>query len=122
MCSARMTSTVALNGVVVGCDASPRGVKTSEDESDEAGAGEAAREDGKTGDWAEEERPCTKGVAVPDAGAVESEVAEAEEEMEEVEGRWRASAAARRRRFVVPRAFVEPERAEHTMATLCWSR
>ena len=89
MCSARMTSTVARNGVAVGCDASPRGVNTSEDESEEvrAGAGEAAREDGKTGDWAEEERPWTKGVAVPDAGAVESEVAEAEEEMEEVEER-----------------------------------
>ena len=30
--------------------------------------------------------------------------------------------AALRRRLVVPRAFVEPERAEHTIATLCWSR
>lgn len=35
--------------------------------------------------------------------------------------RWRASLAARRRRLVVPSALVEPDRAEHTMATLCWS-
>lgn len=33
--------------------------------------------------------------------------------------RWRASEAARRRRLVVPRALVDPERAEHTMASLC---
>lgn len=33
--------------------------------------------------------------------------------------RFRASEAARSSRFVVPSAFVEPERAEHTMATLC---
>lgn len=31
---------------------------------------------------------------------------------------WRASEAAWSRRFVVPKAFVEPERAEHTTATL----
>jgi hypothetical protein len=36
--------------------------------------------------------------------------------------RCRASDAARRRRLVVPKAFVVPERAEHTMATLCWPR
>ena len=34
-------------------------------------------------------------------------------------GRCSASEAARRRRLVVPSAFVEPERAEHTIATLC---
>ena len=33
-------------------------------------------------------------------------------------GRQRASEAARSNRFVVPSAFVEPERAEQTMATL----
>lgn len=32
-----------------------------------------------------------------------------------------ASAEARSSRLVVPSAFVDPERAEHTMATLCWS-
>lgn len=36
--------------------------------------------------------------------------------------RCSASDAAFSSRFVVPRAFVEPDRAEHTMATLCWSR
>lgn len=41
---------------------------------------------------------------------------------EEEGGRWSASEAARRRRLVVPRAFVLPERAEQTMAILCWSR
>lgn len=33
-----------------------------------------------------------------------------------------ASSAARSKRFVVPSALVDPERAEHTMATLCWSK
>jgi hypothetical protein len=33
-------------------------------------------------------------------------------------GRCSASDAARKRRLVVPSAFVEPERAEQTMATL----
>lgn len=33
--------------------------------------------------------------------------------------RRRASDAARRRRFVVPNALVEPERAEQTIASLC---
>ena len=37
-------------------------------------------------------------------------------------GRRSASSAARRRRFVVPSALVEPERAEQTTATLCWSK
>jgi hypothetical protein len=36
--------------------------------------------------------------------------------------RLRASDAARRRRFVVPRAFVVPDRAEQTTATLFCSR
>lgn len=35
--------------------------------------------------------------------------------------RCSASVAAFRRRLVVPRAFVDPERAEQTTATLCWS-
>lgn len=35
--------------------------------------------------------------------------------------RCSASLAARSKRFVVPSALVEPERAEHTIATLCWS-
>ena len=43
-------------------------------------------------------------------------------EASEPRGRFRASEAAFRRRFVVPRAFVEPERAEQTTATLCWLR
>jgi hypothetical protein len=34
---------------------------------------------------------------------------------------FKASDAARSSRFVVPSAFVDPERAEHTMATLCLS-
>ena len=33
--------------------------------------------------------------------------------------RCSASDAARRRRLVVPSALMEPERAEHTIATLC---
>ena len=37
-------------------------------------------------------------------------------------GRDNASDAALRRRLVVPRAFVDPDRAEHTMATLFESR
>ena len=37
-------------------------------------------------------------------------------------GRARASEAARSSRFVVPSALVDPERAEHTTATLCWSK
>lgn len=36
-------------------------------------------------------------------------------------GRRNASDAARKRRLVVPSAFVEPERAEQTTATLCLS-
>lgn len=32
---------------------------------------------------------------------------------------WRVCEADLRRRFVVPRAFVDPDRAEHTIATLC---
>jgi len=36
-------------------------------------------------------------------------------------GRRSASDAARKRRLVVPSAFVEPERAEQTIATLCSS-
>lgn len=34
-------------------------------------------------------------------------------------GRRSASAEARKRRLVVPNAFVDPERAEQTIATLC---
>lgn len=37
-------------------------------------------------------------------------------------GRCNASSAARSSKFVVPSAFVDPDRAEQTMATLCWSR
>lgn len=36
-----------------------------------------------------------------------------------VDGRCFASAAALSNRFVVPNALVDPERAEHTIATLC---
>lgn len=36
--------------------------------------------------------------------------------------RCNACDAACKSRFVVPNDFVEPERAEHTMTTLCWSR
>lgn len=36
-------------------------------------------------------------------------------------GRCLASPAALSNRLVVPRSLVEPERAEHTTATLCWS-
>ncbi len=36
--------------------------------------------------------------------------------------RCKASEAAFSRRFVVPKAFVDPDRAEQTIATLCWSR
>jgi hypothetical protein len=46
----------------------------------------------------------------------------AEEDADEKEGRRRASAAARRSRFVVPSALVLPERAEHTTASLWSSR
>lgn len=35
--------------------------------------------------------------------------------------RRRASEAAWMRRLVVPSAFVDPDRAEQTIATLCWS-
>ena len=48
------------------------------------------------------------GVAVPGVPASEFDV-----------GRCRASAAARKSRFVVPSALVLPDRAEHTIATLC---
>ena len=51
-------------------------------------------------------RPLDTGVAVPDAEADAGFV------------RFRASEAARRSKFVVPRALVDPERAEQTMATL----
>jgi hypothetical protein len=34
-------------------------------------------------------------------------------------GRFNASEAARNRSVVVPRSLVDPERAEHTIATLC---
>lgn len=37
-----------------------------------------------------------------------------------MDGRF-ASVAALSNRLVVPSAFVDPERAEQTMATLCWS-
>ena len=59
---------------------------------------------------------------LPKPGTPPTRLREEREEREEGEGRWRASSAARRRRLVVPRAFVDPERAEQTMATLCWSR
>jgi hypothetical protein len=36
-------------------------------------------------------------------------------------GRRSASEAARKSKFVVPRALVDPDRAEQTIATLCWS-
>lgn len=34
---------------------------------------------------------------------------------------FRASEAALSKRFVVPRAFADPDRAEQTTAILCWS-
>jgi hypothetical protein len=48
------------------------------------------------------------GVAIPEAAAF-------------LRGRRSASEAARKSKFVVPRALVDPDRAEQTMATLCWS-
>lgn len=37
-------------------------------------------------------------------------------------GRSRASVEALRSSDVVPSALVDPDRAEHTIASLCWSR
>jgi hypothetical protein len=48
---------------------------------------------------------------------VETGVANPEDPTSFVRG-FNASDAARSNRFVVPSAFVDPERAEHTMATL----
>ena len=41
------------------------------------------------------------------------------EELENLVGRCKASDAERNRRLVVPNALADPDRAEHTMATLC---
>ncbi len=56
-------------------------------------------------------RESVSGVAVPDCTGDETAA-----------GRRRASDAARRRRLVVPSAFVEPERAEQTIASLYRSK
>lgn len=59
-------------------------------------------------------RPLETGVTVPVpgvSGVFPLEVARL--------GRWSASDDARKSRLVVPRALVDPERAEHTRATLC---
>lgn len=62
------------------------------------------------GDEASKGRPATPfvtGVIVPDLLGVLQD------------GRCLASPAALSNRFVVPRSLVDPERAEHTTATLC---
>lgn len=51
--------------------------------------------------------PLVTGVIVPDLSGIF------------VDGRCLASVAAFRSKFVVPDAFVDPERAEQTMVTLC---
>lgn len=108
MCSIRMRSTVALNEDCCGDD---------DDDGDMASAkGESVRGEDLLlgrgllrGDWLcekREKRPL--GVFVP--GVSDGLLV-----------RCSASVAALRRRLVVPRAFVDPERAEQTTATLCWS-
>ena len=60
-------------------------------------------------DGLSEDRPkrlLDDGVAVPDVYVL-------------FDGLCKASDAARSSRLVVPSAFVEPDRAEHTTATLC---
>jgi hypothetical protein len=52
--------------------------------------------------------PFVTGVAWPDVVAF-------------LRGRRSVSEAARKSKFVVPRALVDPDRAEQTIATLCWS-
>lgn len=103
-CSERMRSTVAMNSGTFCPDGGPlRGVK------------EKGMEDGDelrvAGEEASERRlkmPLAPGVVVSEVQCV-------------LAGRCLASAAALSKRLVVPSALVDPERAEQTMATLCWS-
>lgn len=105
MCSDRRMSIVALNEVANVPDAgviasAPNGVsERGEDLLRGLGL--------PTGDWSRvgDEREKPFGVLVPVPAGLFV--------------RCSASEAAFRRRLVVPRALVEPERAEHTIATLC---
>lgn len=102
-----MTSTVALNA---GCPAS---AATEVDPNGEAEPDEPVRGRGLSGaEGGSDTRPrnVVEGVMLPGVAAPATL------------GRCNASPAARRRRFVVPSALVEPERAEQTTATLCWSK
>lgn len=94
ICSERIMSTVLLNDPV----------HCSENEVGVSG-GEPVREHRKI-------RESVSGVAAPDSAGDKADGG----------GRRRASDAARRRRLVVPSALVEPERAEQTIASLCWSK
>lgn len=127
MCSSLITSTVLLNAGASG--ASLAGVKLNELDNE---GGDPDLDVGfMTGDWTSEggledlsrryprlEEKGNMGVEVP----VGPSGVEGLAIVLGVEGRCRASEAARRRRLVVPRAFVDPERAEQTIASLCWSR
>jgi hypothetical protein len=105
-CSERMRSTVELNDV----DAPAAGVMDRLPNGESDRGEDLLRGLGlPSGDWSCEKRDDSPfGVLVPVSTGLRV--------------RCSASEAALRRRLVVPRAFVEPERAEQTMATLCWSR
>lgn len=106
-CSERMRSTVSLKAgslaLVVDMLRAPPGDSGSKRGEDELRARGLSK-----GDCVCETREDREGVICPGVS-------------EGLFVRWRASLAARRRRFVVPSALVEPDRAEQTMATLCWS-
>ena len=96
-CSCRMRSTVALNegdaGVNACSDIEPKGVHGGED--------------------CEGSLECPNSPSPPLIGVVVPEEANRARRFE-----LKASEAALSRRFVVPNALVDPERAEHTTATL----
>lgn len=106
MCSERRRSTVALNEVAEDPFAGviDRGPNGESERGDDLLRGRGLL----AGDWLYEERKRPLGVLVPVSAGLRV--------------RWRASEAAFSKRLVVPSALVEPERAEQTIATLCWSR
>jgi hypothetical protein len=107
-CSKRMRSTVALNSGEL-CPAC--GVYNGVNARADVGEGERGDEELRVrGDGTSEGRPnipLVSGVIVPDREGVLAA------------GRCLASEAALSSRLVVPSAFVDPDRAEQTMATLC---
>jgi hypothetical protein len=114
MCSDFIRSTVALNENSGGDEAAAMIGEDGVESVEVNGEGESGRESEPLRDFS---GPVNTGVKLNAENVVRGVTVPGV--VDGVGVGLRASEAARSKRLVVPSAFVDPERAEHTMATLC---